>query len=649
MKHGKCSIAGVLQLACLTRHNLHSSHSGCRAGLQIQSMEHTDLDRPLVSALCHVKRAVGCSFALVALALFFFVPVSQAQVRKKVLMINELGQSHPGPVIVTNTILSALHSDPHFHVEYYWENLDAVDLADEELNEQRDSLIERYQRKKLDLIVLMGPDPIRIVTDASKTLFPGVPVVFCCTAPSQVAQLVNRDPRSTGSWLQLEPAKTLDAALGLLPETRNVFVVGGASRYDRGLIALTKAGLKSYETRLNITYLNNLPMNELQERLRQLPPHSIVVYMSYFKDTKGQEFLNAVEALPMIIAASNAPVFGVSDGYIGRGIVGGFVVSFEEQGKIAARNVLDVLGGKPPKDIPVVQGPSVYQFDWRALQRWKLDPAMLPAGSRILFREPTFWERYKLLVLTTLLIILSLSLLTAYLLLNQKKLKRAQAGQAQLSGLLIKAQEQERSRVAAEIHDDFSQRLASLTLGIETTAQIIPESLPEARIQLQELSDAASELGADLHTLSHRLHSATLENLGLTPGISAFCREFGAQQGIKIDSKLDLIPRSVNPDVALCAFRIVQESLRNVKKHSGASSAQVSLKLEEATIHLTVCDQGVGFDRKKPMNSEGLGIRSMKERARLLGGRLEFESRVGVGTQIDAWLPMHPKSTVTTA
>jgi signal transduction histidine kinase len=101
--------------------------------------------------------------------------------------------------------------------------------------------------------------------------------------------------------------------------------------------------------------------------------------------------------------------------------------------------------------------------------------------------------------------------------------------------------------------------------------------------------------------------------------------------------------------VALCAFRIMQESLRNVKKHSGASSAQVGLKLEEATIHLTVCDQGVGFDRKKPMNSEGLGIRSMKERARLLGGRLEFESRVGVGTQIDAWLPMHPKSTVTTA
>ena len=177
--------------------------------------------------------------------------------------------------------------------------------------------------------------------------------------------------------------------------------------------------------------------------------------------------------------------------YLGRGIVGGFVVSVEEQGKIAGRDILEILGGKSPQDIPVVHGPSLYMFDWRALRRWNLDESKLPAGSTILFREPTLWERYKLTVLTGSLFIVSLALLIAYLLYKQRQLKLARKAPEQLSGMLINAQEQERRRIASEIHDDFSQRLAMLTLGLETAAQNIPESPEEANLQLHELSNAA--------------------------------------------------------------------------------------------------------------------------------------------------------------
>ena len=348
----------------------------------------------------------------------------------------------------------------------------------------------------------------------------------------------------------------------------------------------------------------------------------------------------------MVVAASNAPVFGVTDTYLGRGIVGGFVISIEGQGKIAGRDILEILGGKSPQDIPVVHGPSYYMFDWRALRRWNLDESKLPAGSIILFREPTLWERYKLIVLTGLLFIVSLALLIVYLLYKQRQLKLVPKAPEELSGMLINAQEQERRRIASEIHDDFSQRLATLTLGMETAAQMIPVSPQEANLQLQELSSAAIDLGADLHTLSHRLHSATLENLGLTPGVSALCKEFSAQQGIKIESTLDPVPRSVDPDAALCVFRIAQEALRNVKKHSGASSAQVRLQLAGNTIHLSVCDQGVGFNPKESPKGEGLGIRSMEERARLLGGRFKIQSKAGTGTKIDVWLPLQTKSKI---
>ena len=142
--------------------------------------------------------------------------------------------------------------------------------------------------------------------------------------------------------------------------------------------------------------------------------------------------MNSIDVLPKITAASNSPVFGMSDTYLGRGIVGGHVVSFEEQGKIAARDVIEILGGKPPRDIPIVHAPSIYLFDWRELQRWKLDESKLPAGSTILFRKPSVWQQNKRALLSGLLIIVSLGLLVIYLLFERKKLKQARKAQEQL-------------------------------------------------------------------------------------------------------------------------------------------------------------------------------------------------------------------------
>jgi signal transduction histidine kinase len=606
-------------------------------------MKRVDLGRRVVSTICRIRRYSLRWLVMAAFVLVVSTSASRGGGRKIVLMINEVGQSHPGPVIVTNAIASALQADARFEEEFHWENLDAVDISDDSLNELRDSIIQKYRGNKLDLIVLLGPDPLRFLLDPSKPFYPGVPVVFCCTVPGQIDQEVV-DSRSTGSWFQLDPVKTLDTALRLLPDTRQVFVIAGQSRYDRRLTALVKATLNSYEPHLDVTYLTEHPMAELQEKLRHLPRRSIVLYLSFFKDALERRFLNATEALPLITAASSAPVFGISDTYLGRGIVGGFVVSSEEQGKIVARDVLDILGGMPPQDIPVVHGPSVYLFDWRELRRWNLDQSKLPAGSTILFRQSTLWERNKLTLLSGLLILVSLSLLTIYLRLKQKQLTGARKAHDQLSGMLITAQEKERSRLASEIHDDFSQRLALLTLGLENAEEKIGTSPGEAVQQVHSLLDAASEIGADLHTLSHRLHSSTLEALGLVPGVSTLCKEFAIQQGIEIDFFPDSVPRTVHPDTALCLFRIVQEGLRNLKKHSGATKAKVRLRGTRNKLLVSVSDEGAGFDLRHLGEKEGLGIRSMQERAYLLGGRFEIYSEPGKGTRIEAWVPFHPKS-----
>ncbi len=432
------------------------------------------------------------------------------------------------------------------------------------------SLSGQYRHLKLDLIVLVGPNAIRLLAEP-KTIFPNVPVVFCCTVLGMIDQIA--DNRATGSWFQLEPAKTVEAALGLVPGTRHLFVVAGQSDYDRGLTALVKTDLVSYENKLDVTYLTDLPMSKLLERLRHLPDHSMVLFLSFFKDVQGREFLSTAEALPMIAGAANAPVFGIADTYLGHGVVGGFVVSAEEQGKIMGRDALEILAGKPPQDIPVVRGPSLYLFDWRQLQRWNLDERRLPAGSTVLFRRPTLWEQYRRTLPIGLLVLAGLSLLTIYLLFERRQLHVARNEQMHLSGMLINAQEDERAGWHRRLHDDFSQRLAVLSLGLETAADGIPESLQETNRQMRELMESASELGADLHSLSHRLHSSTLERLGLAAGVASFCE--GIQplnKESRLYSRHEDVPRSVSPEIALCLFRIVQEATQECAKAQWGSS-----------------------------------------------------------------------------
>ena len=263
---------------------------------------------------------------------------------------------------------------------------------------------------------------------------------------------------------------------------------------------------------------------------------------------------------------------------LGRGTVGGYLISWEADGRAAATIAAKVLNGAKPQNIPIVRNNNVYMFDWRAMRRWGLKEEDLPPGSTILFRELSAWERTKWYWIGALFIILSLSALAIYLQFGRKQLRIARDAQMQLSGLLINAQEKERSRLAAELHDDFSQRLALLALGLENAEEALPDSPRSAKQQLHELLNSASEIGADIHTVSHRLHSATLENLGLVPGIGALCKEFNDRYGIEIDFSSEDIPKGVRSDVALCLFRIVQEALQNLKKHSGVVKAEVRLR-----------------------------------------------------------------------
>jgi signal transduction histidine kinase len=218
--------------------------------------------------------------------------------------------------------------------------------------------------------------------------------------------------------------------------------------------------------------------------------------------------------------------------------------------------------------------------------------------------------------------------------------QRDQQALSSLNHKLIEAQEDERRRVAREIHDDYNQRLAMIANDLEGVAESTDGLADGAALQLHDLWNRVGELGADLHSLSHRLHSSTLENLGLVAGVRAFCNEFADQQEIEVDFAHENVPRAISNDAALCLFRITQEGLRNVKRHSGAASAEVRLHATNGNLKLSISDKGRGFDLQRLPPNAGIGIRSMEERLRFVGGNLEIRSRPNEGTRIEACVPL---------
>jgi PAS domain S-box-containing protein len=218
--------------------------------------------------------------------------------------------------------------------------------------------------------------------------------------------------------------------------------------------------------------------------------------------------------------------------------------------------------------------------------------------------------------------------------------KVSEASLEELSGRLINAQEQERTRIARELHDDFSQRLALQGIGLTQLWKKLPETEVEERAKVQELMKRTQEISSDLHSLSHQLHSSKLEHVGLASALKGLCEEMSSRFKIKIEFTERAISCEIPKDVALCLFRISQEALGNVVKHSRAEQARAELCDEDNEIRLRIVDAGVGFDPAALNGKTGLGLISMRERLRLVGGRLAVQSAPMLGTEIVAEVPL---------
>jgi len=212
--------------------------------------------------------------------------------------------------------------------------------------------------------------------------------------------------------------------------------------------------------------------------------------------------------------------------------------------------------------------------------------------------------------------------------------KRAEEALSGMARKLVEAQEQERARIARELHDDINQRLAMLAVELEQ----LKENPSEVESRAEELRKQTSEISNGVQALSHDLHSSQLEYLGVVAGMKSWCKEFAGRQKIEIECRHD-VRSTLPPEIELCLFRVLQEALHNAVKHSGVNRIEVQLREQSGEIHLIVSDSGRGFDIEAIKQGKGLGLISMRERVRLVNGTIDIESKPMGGTIVHARVP----------
>jgi signal transduction histidine kinase len=282
--------------------------------------------------------------------------------------------------------------------------------------------------------------------------------------------------------------------------------------------------------------------------------------------------------------------------------------------------------------------PHATVFDWRELKRWNIPAALLPPGSTVLYRPATLWEQHAPIIAAGLIIIVVQAAFIIALIVQHARRREAEEEARGLNKRLLSANEDERRRMARDLHDDFSHRLARVSFDAAQLERVkspldIPRIAHDIRRELAQLSE-------DLHTVSHQLHPAVLEDLGLVEALRSEGDQVSRAAALSVVVDADDVPEHLPGEIALCAFRVAQEALRNVIRHARASAVNISVRTADGNLCLAVHDDGIGFDPAAQRRLASLGHASMRERVRLLGGELDIRSTPGFGTTIEIQLPL---------
>jgi signal transduction histidine kinase len=505
-----------------------------------------------------------------------------------------------------------------------------------------DYLVARFSDPLPDLVVSSGGPAARFLLANRARLFTDVPILLAAFEARAVTGAVLR-PGDGMVATTLDLPSVYSNIVRLLPATRTIAVVLGDTpleRFWRKQLELDGAFLAD---RVRFVWFNGLTMAQMKERIATLPPDSAVFYAILLADGAGVPF-ERMTALAELRRVANVPIFSIYENEVGEGAVGGPINSQTRVGREAAQLALRLLGAPSPaapQVVPIGMDPPIY--DARELRRWGIDEALLPPGSTVRFREKSLWREHRKEIIIAVGVMVAQAGLIGALLLQRARRRRAELEAKALSGRLLSAYEDEGRRLARELHDDVTQRLAGVAMEAVALGRL--GDGPARQAVEQSIGTELSALSRDVHALSYRLHPTAVEDLGLDEALRSECERAARRGSVDVRYDGDAAAGVIRGDRALCLFRVAQEALRNALRHAQPQQVRVAVRAADDGTTVTVIDDGCGFDPAAPRVRASLGLASMRERVALLGGRLEIRSRSGEGTRVSAWLPSAPATT----
>jgi PAS domain S-box-containing protein len=671
---------------------------------------------------------------------------------KRVLVLYWYNKDYPWNVNFDRSFQAAMHSARGGPFEYYPEYLESNRFPGESQSLLlRDYLRQKYADRTIDVVVANSDSSLAFLRQYRNELFPNTPIVSITTRrPS--SKEVNAGPGLTGVTTLSNHRKTIDLALRLHPDTKEILVISGTLQHDKRLETAAREELQGYEGRVQFSYLTDLSPDELIAKTKTLSRQSLILYIwQQVQDEKGR-ILETQDILSSIARSASVPIYGMTNLYIGTGAVGGYINTADITGTKTWEIVEQIANGVRARNIPVQSAPIVPIFDWRQLRRWGILEDALPSESIIRFKEPSLWAQHTEYVLAAIILMTCQAGLIGWLLIERRgrqraeearlklaaivessgdaiigmsldgkilswnigaelmygyaasemigteisvivppdrivdafdnlskairneyiehyesvrvkkdgtridvsvslslikdvkgrviaaasiardisERKRAEQELQQLTAHLLNLQDEERRRIARELHDVTAQNLFMLNMNLSRLQGGRVDPL-EARDVLGECRKLCDQSLQEIRTLSYLLHPPMLDEAGLVGALRWYVSGYIKRSGIHIEVDVVHEIGRLPSEVETALFRIVQECLTNVRRHSGSSSADIRLKKEEDQVVLQIRDHGRGMAKTDSTESDGpvspgVGIAGMRQRLRQLGGILEIES-----------------------